>query len=85
MSMVMSEDQNRDCGLPEPRLGKGWHGNSEGHAAAGRIGGKSHSREHMAELGRKGGAVVARNKQHMVEIGRKGGLSKARNKNNATD
>ena len=38
---------------------RGWHGDSEGHAKAGRKGGiaVSKDKEHMAEIGRKGGQV----------------------------
>ena len=58
--------------------GRGWHGNSEGHAAAGRKGGQtvSQNREHMASIGRKGGQAVSKNRDHMAEIGRKGGQSR---------
>ena len=60
--------------------GRGWHGNSQGHAAAGKKGGQkvARDREHMAEIGKKGGEAVSRNREHMAEIGRKGG--KARGK-----
>ena len=59
--------------------GRGWHGNSEGHAAAGRKGGQtvSKNREHMASIGRKGGQAVSKNRDHMAEIGRKGGQSRS--------
>ena len=33
----------------------------------------SRNREHMAEIGRKGGEKVSRDRKHMAEIGRKGG------------
>lgn len=58
--------------------GRGWHGNPEGHAAAGRKGGQkvARDREHMAAIGRKGGEAVSRDRQHMAEIGRKGGQSR---------
>ena len=58
--------------------GRGWHGNSEGHAEAGRKGGQtvSKNREHMAEIGRKGGQAVSKNREHMAQIGRKGGQSR---------
>ncbi len=67
---------------------RGWHGDPQGHADAGRKGGQtvSQNRQHMAEIGRKGGEAVSRNRQHMAEIGRKGGQSRgeksATNKNN---
>ncbi len=55
--------------------GRGWHGDPEGHAAAGRKGGRkvSENRDHMAEIGRRGGAKVAQDRTHMAEIGRRGG------------
>ena len=58
--------------------GRGWHGNSEGHASAGRKGGQtvSRDRDHMAEIGRKGGQTVSRDRDHMAEIGRKGGQAR---------
>ena len=56
-------------------IGRGWHGDPEGHAAAGRKGGRkvSENRDHMAEIGRRGGAKVAQDRSHMAEIGRRGG------------
>ena len=67
-------------GAPDNKAsgGRGWHGNSEGHAAAGRKGGQtvSQNREHMASIGRKGGQAVSKNRDHMAEIGRKGGQSR---------
>jgi len=59
--------------------GRGWHGNSKGHAAAGSKGGRKvfQNREHMASIGRKGGQTVSRDRQHMAEIGRKGGQSRS--------
>jgi len=58
--------------------GRGWHGDPEGHAAAGRKGGQkvSRNREHMAQIGRKGGEAVSRDRQHMAQIGRKGGQAR---------
>ncbi|HEV2473557.1 MAG TPA: hypothetical protein VGS41_12865, partial [Chthonomonadales bacterium] len=58
--------------------GRGWHGNPEGHAEAGRKGGRkvARDRDHMAAIGRKGGEAVSRNREHMAEIGRKGGQSR---------
>jgi general stress protein YciG len=58
--------------------GRGWHGNPQGHAAAGSKGGQkvSQDKEHMASIGRKGGQSVSRDRQHMAEIGRKGGQSR---------
>ncbi|HZO87072.1 MAG TPA: KGG domain-containing protein [Chthonomonadaceae bacterium] len=42
--------------------GRGWHGDPQGHAQAGRKGGEevSKDREHMAEIGRKGGEARAK-------------------------
>jgi len=59
--------------------GRGWHGDPEGHAAAGRKGGQkvAKDRDHMASIGRKGGEAVSRDRQHMAEIGRKGGQSRS--------
>ena len=58
--------------------GRGWHGDPEGHAAAGRKGGQkiARNKEHMANIGRKGGESVSRDRQHMAEIGRKGGQAR---------
>jgi uncharacterized protein len=58
--------------------GRGWHGNPEGHAEAGRKGGQtvSQNRAHMAAIGRKGGQSVSQNRNHMAEIGRRGGQSR---------
>jgi len=55
--------------------GRGWHGDSEGHASAGRKGGTkvSQNRSHMAEIGRRGGAKVSQDRSHMSEIGQRGG------------
>jgi len=58
--------------------GRGWHGNPEGHAEAGRKGGQkvARNKEHMASIGRKGGEAVSRDRMHMAEIGRKGGQAR---------
>ena len=44
--------------------GRGWHGNSKAHAAAGQKGGSKTARTHDAEfyrkIGRKGGAAAQR-------------------------
>lgn len=55
--------------------GRGWHGDPQGHAEAGRKGGEavSRDREHMAEIGRKGGEAVSEDREHMAQIGREGG------------
>jgi general stress protein YciG len=66
----------------QKRSGRGWHGNPEGHAAAGRKGGAkvSQNRDHMAQIGKKGGTKVSQNRQHMAEIGRKGGMKVSQNR-----
>jgi general stress protein YciG len=58
-------------------MGRGWHGDPEGHRRAGRKGGLkvSQNREHMAEIGRRGGRKVSTNRAHMARIGRRGGQS----------
>jgi general stress protein YciG len=75
-------NQSRQGGSGE---GRGWHGDPEGHAEAGRKGGEavSQDREHMAEIGRKGGEAVSEDREHMADIGRKGG--EARGDNNDTN
>lgn len=62
--------------------GRGWHGDPEGHAAAGRKGGRkvSENRDHMASIGKKGGSKVAQDRAHMAEIGRRGGSKVAQNR-----
>ncbi|MCW3100346.1 MAG: hypothetical protein JWL77_5964 [Chthonomonadaceae bacterium] len=58
--------------------GRGWHGDSEGHARAGRKGGTavSRNREHMAQIGSKGGKTVSSNREHMAQIGSRGGKAR---------
>ena len=60
--------------------GRGWHGDPEGHAAAGRKGGQkvASNREHMAEIGRRGGEAVSQDRRHMADIGRKGGQARGK-------
>ncbi len=67
-----AEQQHNNTG------GRGWHGDPEGHAAAGRKGGQkvARNKEHMAAIGRKGGEAVSRDRQHMADIGRKGGQAR---------
>ena len=67
--------------------GRGWHGDPEGHAEAGRKGGEavSQDREHMAEIGRKGGEAVSEDRGHMAEIGRKGGEARGNENGNDDD
>ncbi len=59
----------------EDNRGRGWHGDPERHADAGRKGGEtvSQNRDHMAEIGRRGGQTVSQDRQHMAQIGRRGG------------
>ncbi len=66
----------------EHQSGRGWHGNPEGHAEAGRKGGRkvSQNRDHMAEIGKRGGSKVAQDRQHMAEIGRRGGSKVAQDR-----
>ena len=58
--------------------GRGWHGDSEGHARAGRKGGTavSQDREHTAQIGSKGGKTVSSNREHMAQIGSRGGKAR---------
>ena len=80
------ETEAKDTELnPEEKqhiTGRGWHGNPEGHAAAGRKGGRkvAQDREHMAEIGRRGGSKVSENREHMAEIGRRGGSKVSENR-----
>ncbi len=72
---VMADLTTESDTQEEHIAGRGWHGNSDGHAAAGRKGGSkvSMNREHMAEIGRRGGSKVSQNRDHMADIGKKGG------------
>ena len=84
----MTNDRNQHSGEEisdqgQARSGnssRGWRGDSQGHASAGRQGGTivSQNREHMSEIGRKGGATVSKNREHMVEIGRLGGNARGK-------
>lgn len=67
--------------------GRGWHGDPEGHAQAGRKGGRkvSENRVHMAEIGRRGGAKVAEDREHMAEIGRRGGAKVSQDRQHMAD
>jgi general stress protein YciG len=75
-----SQDQvsKKGAGSASGESGRGWHGDPEGHAQAGRKGGMkvSQDRSHMAEIGRRGGLEVSRDREHMAKIGRKGGSKK---------
>ena len=67
--------------------GRGWHGNSAGHAEAGRKGGSKVAldRDHMAEIGRRGGSKVAQDREHMAAIGRRGGSKPAHDRQPGVD
>lgn len=69
--------------MDEPTKGKGWHGDIEAHAEAGRKGGRklAENREHMAEIGRRGGTVTSANREHMAAIGSLGGKLGGRGRN----
>jgi general stress protein YciG len=66
--------------------GRGWHGNSEGHARAGRKGGmataKSRDRSFYEDIGRRGGEASSGSfepgSQRAREAGRKGGQRSSR-------
>src|SRR5512138_559554 len=79
LDMAQTQTKNASSSLNK---GRGWHGDPEGHAAAGRKGGAkvSQDKSHMAEIGRRGGAKVSQDREHMAAIGRKGGekVSQAR-------
>ncbi len=72
----MSEVHDTQNMGEEDKKGRGWHGDPEGHAKAGKVGGEKVARDraYMAEIGRRGGTKVAQNREYMAEIGRKGGL-----------
>lgn len=66
--------------------GRGWHGDPEGHARAGKKGGETvaeeRGREFFSEIGRKGGVAspgkFQKGSERAREAGRKGGRSKIR-------
>ncbi|HZP82185.1 MAG TPA: hypothetical protein VFB21_11130, partial [Chthonomonadaceae bacterium] len=65
MTAARTTTQERGSqGEREHSVGRGWHGDPEGHAAAGRKGGRkvSQDRQHMAEIGRRGGSKVAQDR-----------------------
>lgn len=72
------ETVSQDSELETAAGGRGWHGDSEGHARAGRKGGTavSRNREHMAQIGSKGGKTVSSNREHMAQIGSRGGKAR---------
>lgn len=81
-----NQHEQRSEENPEQHIGRGWHGDSEGHAAAGRKGGQTvaQNRDHMAAIGRKGGQAVSRDRRHMAEIGRRGGQARGKNSAQST-
>jgi uncharacterized protein len=66
------------------KKGRGWHGDSKGHALAGKLGGQATAEEYgpqfYHEIGRKGGSVSSgnfkNNPQRASQAGRKGGRSR---------
>jgi uncharacterized protein len=66
--------------------GKGWRGDSMGHAKVGRLGGKATARNHdetfYSQIGRKGGRLspgnFANDPERAREAGRKGGKARSR-------
>ena len=77
----MAEKRSKDA-REETKPGRGWHGNPQGHAEAGKAGGSKVSEDgtHMAEIGRRGGTKVSQNREHMAEIGRRGGQKVSENR-----
>ena len=77
----------QDMEMEHSPRGRGWHGNPEGHAEAGRKGGAkvAQDRDHMAEIGRRGGRKVAQNRDHMAEIGRRGGTKVSQNRDHMAE
>jgi len=63
--------------------GKGWHGDPEGHAKAGRKGGKATAEKfdevYFARIGRKGGKTTSQEhgKHFYQKIGRMGGMARS--------
>ena len=77
----MTKCETADVSTETPRgPGKGWHGDPEGHARAGKLGSLKRPPDpaHMAVIGRLGGLVTSADRQRMVEMGRKGGAERAR-------
>lgn len=68
------------------KRGRGWHGDPDRHAEAGRQGGDATARKHgeafYSQIGKKGGRMSSGNFKHNPErareAGRKGGRSRAR-------
>jgi uncharacterized protein len=76
---------NSESAAPTP--GRGWHGDPERHAEAGRKGGAkvAENRDHMAEIGRRGGTKVSQDRSHMAEIGRRGGSKVSSNRSHMSE
>ena len=70
--------------------GKGWHGDPEAHAKAGRKGGQmssgnfKHNPKRAAEAGRKGGSLSPSNFKHDPERARSAGRKGGRKASNVT-
>lgn len=72
----------------QKRKARGWHGDSQGHALAGRKGGKTTSniygKSFYVEMGRKGGKASSgkfvEGSERAREAGRKGGKKSRKNK-----
>ncbi len=79
------ETVSNDSDADSATGGRGWHGDSEGHARAGRKGGTivSANREHMAQIGSKGGKTVSSNREHMAQIGSRGGKARGQKSSSA--
>jgi general stress protein YciG len=89
MAQEQTKSQNavsQDIDTESVPGGRGWHGDSEGHARAGHKGGTavSRNREHMAQIGSKGGKTVSSNREHMAQIGSRGGKARGQ-KQTSTD
>lgn len=72
--------------MADETKGRGWHGNSQGHRAAGKAGGQktseTHGRDFYKKIGKKGGQSspgnFKNNPQRAREAGRKGGKARAK-------
>jgi len=67
---------NRRARPSQPAVGRGWHGDPEGHASAGRKGGAKVSLDRSPHGRNKAAAAaprVSQDRTHMAEIGRRGG------------
>lgn len=84
MTVTSTLEEDSEMSLDGEHLprGRGWHGDPEGHANAGKKGGSkiAEDRDHMAEIGKRGGSKVAQNREYMAEIGRRGGVKVSQNR-----